>query len=250
MTTFLLIIIYIAFIGLGLPDSLFGTAWPAIYGEFALPFSFGSFITIIMTSGTIFSSVMSTRLIARFGTGKVTAVSTALTVIGLIGNAYAGNFLTVCLMAIPLGIGAGAVDTGLNNYVALHYSSVQMNLLHCFFGVGISISPGLMARFIGTQAGWRGGYKFAFLIQLTITLILFLSLPLWNKVSKKEVAEEKTVLSISHRLSTTRDADVIYVLDEGEIVDFGNHEKLLETCEIYKEVYESQLKGNDFDEAE
>ena len=197
MATILLIIIYIAFIGLGLPDSLFGTAWPAIYSEFSLPFSFGSLITIIMTGGTILSSILSTRLIARFGTGKVTAVSTALTVLGLIGNAYAGNFLTICLMAIPLGVGAGAVDTGLNNYVALHYSSAQMSLLHCFFGVGISISPYLMSRFISTQAGWRGGYQFAFFIQLAITLILFLSLPLWHKVAGKEVEEETPIKVLS-----------------------------------------------------
>jgi len=198
MATILLIIIYIAFIGLGLPDSLFGTAWPAIYTEFSLPFSFGSIITVIMTCGTIFSSIMSTRLIARFGTGKVTAFSTALTVLGLIGNSFCGSFLSICFMAIPLGLGAGAVDTGLNNYVALHYSSAQMSLLHCFFGVGISISPYLMAQFISTDAGWRGGYRFAVFIQLGIALILFVTLPLWKKVAVKESHEEipTKVLSI------------------------------------------------------
>lgn len=199
MATILLIIIYMAFIGLGLPDSLFGTAWPAIYTEFSLPFSFGSIITVIMTCGTIFSSVMSTRLIAKFGTGKVTAFSTALTVLGLIGNSFSGNFLTICLMAIPLGLGAGAVDTGLNNYVALHYSSAQMCLLHCFFGVGISISPYLMAQFISTDAGWRGGYRFAFCIQLSIALILFFALPLWNKVAGKESQEETPIKVLSIR---------------------------------------------------
>lgn len=199
MATILLIMIYIAFIALGLPDSLFGTAWPAIYSEFSLPFSFGSMITIIMTCGTIFSSIMSTRFIARFGTGKVTAVSTALTVIGLIGNSFAGNFLTICLMAIPLGLGAGAVDTGLNNYVTLHYSSAQMSLLHCFFGVGISISPYLMSRFISTDAGWRGGYRFAFFIQLLIALLLFLTLPLWKRVAEKTPDEDTTIKVLSVR---------------------------------------------------
>lgn len=199
MATILLIIIYIAFIGLGLPDSLFGTAWPAIYTEFALPFSFGSFITVIMTCCTVLASVLSTRLIARFGTGKVTAVSTALTVLALLGNSFAGNFFTICLMAVPLGLGAGAVDTGLNNYVAVHYSSAQMSLLHCFFGVGISISPYLMSRFISMDTGWRGGYRFAFFIQLTIAAILFLTLPLWKKVAAKAPEEEIPVKVLSIR---------------------------------------------------
>lgn len=201
MTTVLLIVIYIAFIGLGLPDSLFGTAWPAIYAEFSLPFSFGSAITVIMTCGTICSSILSARLIAQFGTGKVTAVSTALTVLALLGCSFSPNFLTICLLAIPLGLGAGAVDTGLNNYVALHYSSVHINLLNCFFGVGISISPYLMSLFLSTDAGWRGGYRFAFFIQLTIALILFLTLPLWNKVIHKDVEKDVPVkvLSISEQ---------------------------------------------------
>lgn len=199
MATILLIIIYIAFIGLGLPDSLFGTAWPAMYMEWGLPFSFGSIITVILTCGTIFSSVMSTRLIARFGTGKVTAVSTALTVLALIGCSFSGNFVAICLLAIPLGLGAGAVDTGLNNYVALHYSSAQMSLLHCFFGVGISISPYLMSQFLSTEAGWRGGYRFAFFIQLAIALILFLTLPLWKKVTEKKQTEEKPIKILSVR---------------------------------------------------
>lgn len=193
MATILLIIIYLAFIGLGLPDSLFGTAWPAIYSEFSLRFSFGSIITVIMTCGTILSSILSTKLIARFGTGKVTAFSTALTVVALIGSSIAGNYFTICLLAIPLGLGAGAVDTGLNNYVALHYSSAQMSLLHCFFGVGISVSPYIMARFISTDAGWRGGYRFASFIQMAIALILFCTLPLWKKVAGKESREETPV---------------------------------------------------------
>lgn len=197
MATILLIIIYLAFIALGLPDSLFGTAWPAIYEEFALPFSFGSFITVIMTCGTILSSIMSTRLIVRFGTGKVTAISTALTVLALIGNAFAGSFFSICLLAIPLGLGAGAVDTGLNNYVAIHYSSAQMSLLHCFFGVGISISPYIMSRFLSMESGWRGGYRFAFFIQLAIALILLFTLPLWKKVAAKDSHEEAPMKALS-----------------------------------------------------
>ena len=190
MATILLIVIYLAFVGLGLPDSLFGTAWPAIYTELSLPFSMGSLVTTIMTCGTIFSSIMSARVIAKFGTGKVTAVSTALTAAALLGYSLSGHFLLLCLLAIPLGLGAGAVDTGLNNYVATHYSSAQMSLLHCFYGIGITVSPYLMARFLGSAVGWRGGYRTAFLIQLIIALILFLALPLWKTVAGKETQEE------------------------------------------------------------
>lgn len=193
MATLLLIIIYLAFIGLGLPDSLFGTAWPAIYAEFALPFSFGSFVTTVITCGTITSSILSTRVIARFGTGKVTAFSTAMTALALLGFSLSGNLLLLCLLAIPLGLGAGSVDTGLNNYVALHYSSSQMSLLHCFYGIGITVSPYLMARFLTSDAGWRGAYRVSFLIQFLIALILFATLFLWKKAGSEHSQEETPV---------------------------------------------------------
>ena len=198
MATLLLIIIYMAFIGLGLPDSLFGTAWPAIYGEFGLPFSYGSFVTTVITCGTITSSILSARVIARFGTGKVTAVSTAMTALALLGFSLSGNLFILCLLAIPLGLGAGSVDTGLNNYVALHYTSSQMSLLHCFYGIGITVSPYLMARFLGSEAGWRGAYRVTFFIQLAIAAILFATLFLWKKAAKEEPTEETPakVLSI------------------------------------------------------
>ena len=199
MATLLLIIIYLAFIGLGLPDSMFGTAWPAIYPEFALPFSMGSAVTIVTTCGTIFSSIMSTRVIVRFGTGKVTAFSTAMTALALLGYSLSGNIIVLCLLAIPLGLGAGAVDTGLNNYVALHYSSSQMSLLHCFYGIGITISPYLMARLLGTEAGWRGGYRSASCIQLCIALVLFVTLALWNKVADTDTQEETPAKVLSIR---------------------------------------------------
>lgn len=199
MATILLIIIYIAFIGLGLPDSLFGTAWPAIYTELELPFSMGSIVTIIMTCGTITSSLFSSRVIAKYGTGKVTAVSTAMTAAALLGFSLSGHFLPLCFLAIPLGLGAGAIDTGLNNYVALHYTSSQMSLLHCFYGIGITISPYLMSRLLSTDAGWRGGYRSAFFIQLGIALLLFATLPLWKKVAGKEAQDEESVKVLSIR---------------------------------------------------
>ena len=199
MATVLLIIIYLAFIGLGLPDSLFGTAWPAIYPEWSLPFSMGSIITVIVTCGTITSSLFSSRVIAKYGTGKVTAFSTAMTAAALLGFSLSGSFLPLCFLAIPLGLGAGAIDSGLNNYVALHYTSSQMSLLHCFYGIGITISPYLMSRLLATSAGWRGGYRSAFFIQVGIALVLFLTLPLWKKVGGKEVQEETPVKVLSIR---------------------------------------------------
>ena len=199
MATILLIVIYLAFIGLGLPDSLFGTAWPAIYPEWSLPFSMGSIITVIMTCGTITSSLFSSRVIAKYGTGKVTAFSTAMTAAALLGFSLSGSFLPLCFLAIPLGLGAGAIDSGLNNYVALHYTSSQMSLLHCFYGIGITISPYLMSRLLATSAGWRGGYRSAFFIQVGIALVLFLTLSLWKKVGGKEVQEETPVKVLSIR---------------------------------------------------
>lgn len=199
MATILLIIIYIAFIGLGLPDSLFGTAWPAIYAELSLPLSLGSIVTIIITSGTIISSLFSSQVIAKFGTGKVTAVSTVMTAVSLLGFSLSGSFLPLCFLAIPLGLGAGAIDTGLNNYVAIHYTASQMSLMHFFYGVGITVSPYLMSRLLATSAGWRGGYRDAFFIQLGIALLLFVTLPLWKKVAKKEAQEEEPVKVLSIR---------------------------------------------------
>ena len=137
--------------------------------------------------------------LAKYGTGKVTAVSTAMTATALLGFSLSGSFLPLCFLAIPLGLGAGAIDSGLNNYVALHYTSSQMSLLHCFYGIGITISPYLMSRLLNTSAGWRGGYRGAFFIQLGIALVLFLTLPLWKKVAGEEAQEEESVKVLSIR---------------------------------------------------
>lgn len=158
MATLLLLIIYIAFIGLGIPDSLFGTAWPAIYTEFDLPISFASFVTVIISCSTIVSSMFSAKVINRFGTNRVSAFSTALTAAALLGFSVSGNLWLLCLFAVPLGLGAGAIDTALNNYVAVHYSATHMSFLHCFYGIGVSVSPYIMSLVIGGKSGWRGGY--------------------------------------------------------------------------------------------
>ena len=191
MATALLIIIYIAFIGLGIPDSLFGTAWPAIYSEFELPISFGSFVTIIISCGTVLSSVISSKIISRLGTNKVSAYSTLLTALALLGFSFAPNLWVMCFWAIILGIGAGAIDVALNNYVAIHYSATHMSFLHCFYGVGVSVSPYILSLVIAGNFGWRGGYRIAFAIQLIITLLLFLSLPLWRKAHGGENESEE-----------------------------------------------------------
>ncbi len=193
MATLLLLVIYIAFIGLGLPDSLFGAAWPAIYAEYGLPFSFGSFVTVLSFFGTTISSVCSAKVIRRFGTNKVTAFSTALTAAALLCMSFTGSYLPMCLFALPLGLGAGAIDTALNNYVALHYSATQMSFLHCFYGIGISVSPYILSLVLNGDAGWRGGYRIAVGIQAVIAVILFCSLPLWKKVHGKESGEEEAV---------------------------------------------------------
>lgn len=182
MATLLLMVIYIAFIGLGIPDSLFGAAWPAIYGEFSLPMSYANFVSMTNAACTFLSSLMSARLINRFGTAKVTAVSTALTAVALLLHSFAGSFWVLPLLAVPLGLGAGAIDSGLNNYVALHYSAMQMNFLHCFYGVGVSLSPFMLSFALSSDAGWRGGYRWVALLQIGITLLTVVTLPLWKKV--------------------------------------------------------------------
>lgn len=192
MATILLVFIYIFYIGLGIPDSLLGSAWPAIYGELHVPVSYASFVSVIISTGTVISSLFSTKVIARLGTAKVTAISTSLTAIALLGFSCSHSFLWLCLCAVPLGIGAGSIDTALNNYVALHYNAMQMNFLHCFYGIGVTVSPYLMSLALSESMNWRGGYRTVFYIQLVIAVLSVLSLPLWKKV-KATRQEEETV---------------------------------------------------------
>lgn len=200
MATFLLFIIYIAFIGLGIPDSLWGAAWPAVYTEFALPLSFASFVSVVISCGTIISSISSARVIGRFGTNRVAAFSTAMTAAALLGFSCSGHFLFLCLFAIPLGLGAGAIDTALNNYVSLHYSATHMSFLHCFYGIGVTVSPYVLSMVISGEQGWRGGYRIAFGIQTGIAVLLFLTLPLWKKVhGQADRAEERKANALTLR---------------------------------------------------
>ena len=190
MATILLIFIYIFYISLGVPDSLLGSAWPAIYGEFHVPVSYASFISVIISAGTVISSLLSTKIIAKLGTAKVTAISTSLTAIALLGFSCSHDFLWMCICAVPLGIGAGSIDTALNNYVALHYNAMQMSFLHCFYGIGVTLSPYLMSLALSDSMNWQGGYRTVFYIQLVIALLSFISIPLWKKIKANQQEEE------------------------------------------------------------
>lgn len=183
----LLIIIYLAFVSLGLPDSLLGSAWPTMYGAFNVPVSYAGMITMTISGGTILSGLFSERLTKKFSTKYVTVFSVFLTVIALFGFSTVKSFPWMFVWAIPLGLGAGAIDAALNNYVALYYSSKHMNWLHCFWGVGTVISPYIMSGAI-INAGWQSGYRTVAFLQLAIGIILIITLPLW-KVNKGKLAD-------------------------------------------------------------
>ncbi len=190
MATLLLAVIYISFIGLGLPDALFGTAWPVMYREFDIPVSYGGFVTVMCFAGTVISSLLAARVINRIGTQKVAVLSTSLCALAVLGYSFAPSFLWVCLFAPLLGLGGGAIDTALNNYVALHYSASQMNYLHCFYGLGVAVSPFIMGMVIMGPMGWRGGYRLVFFLLLGIALISAASAPLWKRKGSGASAEE------------------------------------------------------------
>lgn len=203
MYTLLLVIIYFAFISLGLPDSLLGSAWPTMHLTFNVPTSYMGIVTMIISGCTIISSLFSDKLNKKLGTAWVTAGSTLLTVLALFGFSFSTSFLAICLIAIPYGLGAGAIDASLNNYVALHYKSNHMSWLHCFWGVGTIISPYLMSYALTSKNSWPMGYRYVAYIQLGITVILFLTIPLWKKANpekKEEKEEEIKVLSFQEKL--------------------------------------------------
>ena len=197
MVTILLIVIYIAFIGLGIPDSLFGTAWPAIYTEYGLPISLGGVITMVTFIGTTISSLLSARLIRKFGTARLTAGCTLLTALALLGFSFSHSFVVLIILAVPLGLGAGSIDTALNNYVASHYNASQMSFLHCFYGVGVTVSPFILTLVFRNDTNWRRGYGIATIIQFAIAAIVIFSLPLWNRVRDKNEISESAIKSLS-----------------------------------------------------
>lgn len=202
MATVILIIIYIGYIGLGIPDSLLGSAWPAIYPDLSLPVSYASGITIVTSIGTIVSSFFSARIINRFGTAKVATVSTAMTAAALLGFSFSQNMMWMCLWSMPLGLGAGSVDAALNNYVAMHYKANHMSFLHCFYGVGVAISPYLMSLALSQENNWRQGYRIMFVFQLAIALIIIAFLPMWKKLDNQRLSESPKTLTVKQIFST------------------------------------------------
>lgn len=186
MTSILLAIIYLAFISLGLPDSLLGSAWPTIYREFGVPVSYMGIISMIISIGTVISSLQSDRLTRRFGAGKVTAVSVTMTAVALLGFSVSNSMWMLCLWAIPYGLGAGSVDAALNNYVAVHYASRHMSWLHCMWGLGAVIGPYAISFALTGGYGWHGGYRIVGIFQIVLSVILLLSLPLWRKQTGSE----------------------------------------------------------------
>lgn len=190
MFSLLLAIIYIAFISLGLPDSLLGSAWPIIQVELSVPLSYAGIVSMIISGSTIVSSLFSDKVISRMGTGLVTAISVGLTAAALLGFSFVTEFWMLCLLAIPYGLGAGAVDAALNNYVALHYSSRHMSWLHAFWGVGITVSPYIMSFCLTRDLGWEMGYRSVSVIQMVLTAGLFLTLPLWKKAANSSPQQQ------------------------------------------------------------
>ena len=191
MISLLLAIIYLSFISLGLPDALLGAAWPTMCVEFDVPVSFAGLVSIIVSGGTIISSLFSDRLTRWLGTAKVTAISVAMTALALLGFSFSDRYWMLLLWAIPYGFGAGSVDAALNNYVALHYASRHMSWLHCMWGVGASIGPYIMGFALSGGQGWNMGYRYIALLQITLSVILFCSVPLWKK-REGNVAQEGT----------------------------------------------------------
>ena len=208
MTQLLLAIIYLAFISLGLPDSLLGSAWPTMYIQFDVPISYAGIISMIIAGGTIISSLQSDRLTKWLGTGKVTAISVATTAVALLGFSFTHSFRVLCLWAIPYGLGAGSVDASLNNYVALHYKSRHMSWLHCMWGVGATAGPYIMGIALSMEQGWNMGYRYIGIIQVVLTAVIVFSLPLWK--GRKSTTEnlqnaemEQLLENVSEKAGTT-----------------------------------------------
>jgi len=198
MFSILLAIIYLSFISLGLPDGLLGASWPTMYPQFGVNVSWAGILSMIISMGTILSSLMSDRLTYRFGAGKVTACSVAMTALALLGFSISHRFWLLCLLSIPYGLGAGSVDACLNNYVALHYTSRHMSWLHCMWGIGAAVGPYIMGIALSGSGHWNTGYLWVGMIQVVLSLALFLSLPIWKNRKQPETTgqEESKPLSL------------------------------------------------------
>jgi fucose permease len=214
----LLVIIYVSFISLGLPDSMLGSAWPSMYGSLGVPLHYAGILAMIASGGTVVSSLFSARLIRRFGTGAVTAVSVLMTAAALLGFSLTHSFIALCFLTIPLGLGGGSVDAALNNYIALHYKARHMSWLHCFWGVGASTGPLIMGTFLTSGAPWSSGYRTIGLIQAALVAVLFISLPLWAaaghsaSASVRDEAPSKSTFATKELLGIAGVKQVLVIL--------------------------------------
>ncbi|HPF17490.1 MAG TPA: MFS transporter [Thermotogota bacterium] len=197
ITLLLLALIYLAFISLGLPDSLLGVAWPVMRENWALPLDFAGLIAIPISGSTILSSLISGYTIRKLGTGKVVYISCLLTGGALLGFSLAPSYVWLMVLGIPLGLGAGSVDAALNNYVALHFKAHHMNWLHAFWGIGATVGPLIMSGFLTTSSSWRGGYRTVAIIQLSLAVLFILFFPLWGK-HKLQPGYNKSVEAEQH----------------------------------------------------
>ncbi len=197
MVHLLLAIIYISFVSLGLPDALLGAAWPTMHAALEVPLSYAGGISLIISAGTVISSLMSDRMTKWLGSGKVTAFSVGMTAVALMGFSLSTQYWQLCLWAIPYGLGAGSVDASLNNYVALHYASRHMSWLHCMWGLGASVGPYVMGAALTGGMGWNTGYRYIAIFQIVLTAVLFISLPLWKSRKDAVDANGKTTAPLT-----------------------------------------------------
>ncbi|SDM38502.1 MFS transporter [Actinomyces ruminicola] len=230
MYLLLLAIIYLAFVSLGLPDSLVGAGWPVMHEDLGVPISYAGGITFIIAVGTIISSLASERLTRRFGAGLVTAVSVAMTAAALLGFSVATHYWMLCLWAIPYGLGAGAVDAALNNYVALHYTARHMNWLHSFWGVGASISPFVMSLALSANGNWPAAYRAIGLLQIGLTAVLVASLPLWRRIAAIRPGDGAQAAEAADGAETGGTAEAASVVDGGRAAQ--THVSLLAALRI------------------
>ena len=242
MFSFLIVIIYIAFISLGLPDSITGSAWPVMHGELGVPLSYVGIVTMIIAGCTIISGLTSDWLTRKLGAGLVTAISVAMTAVALFGFSVTESFLPLCFWAIPYGLGAGAVDAALNNYVALHYASRHMSWLHCFWGVGAATGPYIMSYALTSGAGWNNGYRIISVIQIVLTAVLFASLPMWKK--RTDEAENGEEVKSKGIIGSLKIKGVPLVL-----VMFFGYCALEATAGIWASSYLVEYKGTDAETA-
>lgn len=242
MFSFLIVIIYIAFISLGLPDSITGSAWPVMHGELGVPLSYVGIVTMIIAGCTIISGLTSDWLTRKLGAGLVTAISVAMTAVALFGFSVTKSFLPLCFWAIPYGLGAGAVDAALNNYVALHYASRHMSWLHCFWGVGAATGPYIMSYALTSGAGWNNGYRIISVIQIVLTAVLFASLPMWKK--RTDEAENGEEVKSKGIVGSLKIKGVPLVL-----VMFFGYCALEATAGIWASSYLVEYKGTDAETA-